>query len=199
MKLHYLFRLLLLLFLLSPYLLAKHKSEFRAFVSSRQSLIEQNAEINRLGIPRIEDEKELKELTQSGDLVYISKSKTLAVSKNLPDNRRYVKPWVYDFLIQLSQEYYEVFKKPLQVNSAIRPISVQRRLIRFNHNAAPIHGETASAHLTGIAVDLQRRGLSKAQKRFLQFRLLYYSSLDIVIVEEELRQPCFHIVVKFGP
>jgi len=44
-------------------------------------------------------------------------------------------------------------------------------------------------------VDLQRRGLTPAQVHFIQQKLLYLAKLNMVIVEEELKQPCFHIVV----
>jgi len=45
-------------------------------------------------------------------------------------------------------------------------------------------------------VDIARRPLSGEQIRWLEFRLLYYHALGLVIVEEELKQPCFHIVVS---
>ena len=79
------------------------------------------------------------------------------------------------------------------MNSAVRTVRVQMRLLRWNHNAAPVHGEKASAHLAGIAVDLQRRGLTKEQMTFIQDKLLGLGNM--VIVEEELKQPCFHVVV----
>lgn len=176
---------------------ARHKRapEFRAFPPSRANLLAQNAAIDRMGLPRIQDSAQLHALIQAGELVTIRITRALSVDQRLPRERVYVCPWVADFLEQLSAEYYAAFGVPLQVNSAVRTVAVQRKLRRRNGNAAPATGETASAHLAGVAVDLKRRGLTVAQKRFLQFRLLAWAARGKVLVEEELRQPCFHVVV----
>lgn len=169
--------------------------EYRALPPTPESLYQQNEVIDKLGLPRIQDSKALEALVQSGDLVPITSNKYVRVSPKLEVNRRYCKPWVDAFLQELGQEYFTAFEEPIQVNSAVRTIKTQMKLLRWNHNAAPVHGEKASAHLAGVAVDLQRRGLTQAQVRFIQQRLLTLAGLNMVIVEEELKQPCFHIVV----
>src|SRR5208337_4513977 len=114
-----------------------------------------------------------------------------------PTKRAYVRPWVVDMLVDLSHDFFVTFHAPLQVNSAVRTIQVQRGLLHWNRNAAPWHGETASAHLAGVAVDLERRRLSGAQKRWLEIRLLALAAVGAVICEEELHpEQCFHIVVR---
>lgn len=121
----------------------------------------------------------------------------VALSPFLPSGRAYVRPWVADALTILEKDYFGTFHAPLQVNSAVRTVKVQRWLLRTDRNAAPWHGEVASAHLAGVAVDLERRRLSPAQKRFVELRLLAMAAYGQVIVEEELRpQQCFHVVVK---
>lgn len=176
----------------------KHKPtwfEYRVFVPSHDNLLSQNTMIDDLGLDRLKDDKALKLAVEEDDLVPITQNKYVRVSPKLEAKRRFCRPWVNVFLQELGQEYYEQFEEPIQVNSAIRTIRTQIKLLRWNHNAAPAHGETASAHLAGVAVDLQRRGLTREQIRFLQQKLLYLAKLDMVIVEEELKQPCFHVVV----
>jgi hypothetical protein len=171
--------------------------EYRAFPPSRYSLIAQNEAADALGLHTIKTPGELHELVQSGELVPLRTGGSLRV--NCPADRAYVRPWVADFMQALAADYYHTFGTPLQVNSATRPLTVQRRLLRWNHNAAPIHGETASVHMRGIAVDIARRGLTRQQKAWLQMRLLYWAARGQAIVEEELAQPCFHTVVLPRP
>ena len=168
---------------------------YRVFVPSHENLLSQNAAINELGIPRIKNDSALKEMVQADDLVPVTTNQYVRISPKLEAKRRFCRPWVDMFLQELGQAYYEQFHDQIQVNSAVRTEKTQTFLRRWNHNAAPVHGETASAHLAGVAVDLQRRGLSPAQVHFIQRKLLYLAKLNMVIVEEELKQPCFHIVV----
>lgn len=168
---------------------------YRAFPPTRNSLIEQNAVIDGMGLPRIKNEKALTVLVQNGDVVPITENKYVRISPRLEASRRYVRPWVDAFLQELGQEYFDRFEEPIQVNSGVRTMRTQMSLLRWNHNAAPVHGEKASAHLAGVAVDLQRRGLTQDRLRFIQQKLRYFVAMKMVIVEEELKQPCIHIVV----
>ena len=169
--------------------------EFRVFMPSHENLLSQNAAIDDLDLPRIQNDSTLKELVASHELVPVTQNEYVRICYKLEAKRRFVRPWVDAFLQELGSEYYAKFGEQLQVNSAVRTVKTQMHLLRINHNAAPAHGETSSAHLAGVAVDLQRRGLSREQIRFIQQKLLYYAKLNMVIVEEELKQPCFHIVV----
>lgn len=170
--------------------------EHRVFVPSHSNLLSQNMEINKLNIIRVSNDKILKELIIKGDLVPLTNNKYVRINPRLEKKRRYCRPWVDVFLQDFGREYYDRFQASIQVNSAIRTVKTQTWLRRWNSNAAPVHGETASAHLTGIAVDLQRRGLTPAQVKFIQEKLLYLVNLHMLIVEEELKSgQCFHIVV----
>ena len=176
----------------------KHKPtwfDYRAFPPTSESLLQQNAAIDALGLPRIKDKKALAVLEESNELVPVTSNKYVRVSPKLEADRRFCRPWVDAFLQELGAEFFAEFEEPIQVNSAVRTVKTQMRLLRWNRNAAPVHGEKASAHLAGVAVDLQRRGLTQAQVRFIQRKLLYLAKLNMVIVEEELKQPCFHVVV----
>lgn len=192
---------LALLILAAPFAAARRHHirrppEYRAFPPSHASLLLQNAEIDRWQLPRIKNDNELKELISDGELVQLRPTAALALSPFLPAKRAYVRPWVAAAISDLAADYFGTFHAPLQVNSAVRTIRVQRSLLHWNRNAAPWHGETASAHLAGVAVDLERRRLSGVQKRWLEFRLFSMAALGLVIVEEELRpNQCFHLVV----
>ncbi len=174
--------------------------EYRVFLPSHQNLLEQNAAADALDLERIKDDKVLKALEANKDLVPITNNEYVRVSPMLEVKRRYCRPWVDIFLQELGQQYYEEFgQEPIQVNSAVRTVKTQIHLLHINRNAAPAHGNLASVHLTGMAVDLQRRGLTRKQVRFVQQKLLYLSKLGMVVVEEEIHNGgCFHVVVTGG-
>ena len=166
------------------------------FRPSHDSLLRQNEEIDRLDLPRIQDDNELKALKVSGELVPILESDSLKIERSLDPSRRYCRPWTRDFVRDLSEVYYRQFHEQIQVNSAVRTVKVQKKLRRHNRNAAPADGDTASSHLAGITVDLQRRGLTKEQIRFVEHYLFYLNALGLVEPEEESRHWCFHVMVS---
>jgi len=166
------------------------------FRPSHESLLIQNAEIDRLELPRIQDDTELEALKADGMLLPIRSNETLRFDPRLDPSRRYCRPWTRDFVEDLSQAYYNRFHEQIQVNSAVRTVKIQRKLRRHNRNAAPADGDTASSHLAGVTVDLQRRGLSKEQIRWMEHYLFYMKALGLVEPEEERRHWCFHIMVS---
>jgi hypothetical protein len=166
-----------------------------AFKPSHESLLLQNEEIDRLNLPRIYDDRQLERLKASGDLVPIVPGETLRIQPSLDPARRYCRTWTLNFVTDLSQAYYKEFHEQIQVNSAVRTVLVQKKLRRHNRNAAPEKGETASSHLAGLTVDLQRRGMTKAQVKWMENYLRPLKEMGLVEPEEERRQWCFHIMV----
>ena len=166
------------------------------FRPSHDSLLRQNEEIDRLDLPRIQDDAELEALKSSGDLVPIVPSESLKIERGLDPSRRFCRPWTRDFVQDLSDVYYYQFHDQIQVNSAVRTVKVQKKLRRHNRNAAPAEGDTASSHLAGVTVDLQRRGLTKEEIRFVERYLFYLNALGLVEPEEERRHWCFHGMVS---
>jgi hypothetical protein len=166
------------------------------FRPSHESLLIQNAEIDRLELPRIQDDDQLEALKASGDLVPIEAGDTLRFDPRLDPSRRYCRPWTRDFVEDLSQAYYRRFHEQIQVNSAVRTVKVQKKLRRHNRNAAPVEGDTASSHLAGLTVDLQRRGMSQEQIHWMEQYLFYMKALGLVEPEEERHQWVFHIMVS---
>lgn len=168
------------------------------FKPSHQSLLLQNEEIDRLNLPRIRDDKQLEQLKSSGDLVPIVPSEALRIQPSLDPARRYCRQWTLEFVQDLSNAYYKEFHQQIQVNSAVRTVLVQKKLRRHNRNAAPETGETASSHLAGLTVDLQRRGMTKTQVAWVEEYMRPLKEMGLVEPEEERRQYCFHIMVAGG-
>ena len=167
-----------------------------AFRPSRDSLLIQNAEIDRLELPRIQDDAELEQLKASNELVPIVPSQSLRIASTLDRNRRYCRPWTLEFLDDLSEVYYQEFHSQMQVNSAVRTVKVQRKLRRHNRNAAPEKGELASSHLAGITVDIQRRGMTRQQVQWVESYMKPLKGLGLIEPEEERHQWVFHVMVS---
>lgn len=166
------------------------------FRPSRDSLLRQNEEIDRLELPRIQDEGELEELKANGALVPIEASDTVRFDPRLDPDRRYCRPWTRDFVQDLSEAFYKEFHTSIQINSAVRTVQMQKKLRRHNRNAAPETGELASSHLAGITVDIQRRGLSREQIVWMEQYMLPLRNLDLIEPEEERHQWVFHVMVS---
>lgn len=177
---------------------SSHRSRYSKFnplfPGSHDLLVEQNAELDRLQVPRMNNEYELIRSEMSNELVPVSETESLKIAEDLADTRRYCRPWTRDFLQDLSRAFYDVFRAPLQVNSLVRTADQQRILRRHNHFAAPEAGETASTHLAGVTVDLSRRGLSNTEYQWIRSYLMPLQEKGMVNPIEE-RQPVLHIVV----
>jgi Family of unknown function (DUF5715) len=165
------------------------------FKPSHESLLLQNEEIDRLNLPRIYNDIQLERLKASGDLVPIIPNEALRIQPSLDPARRYCRSWTMEFLEDISTAYYKEFHQQIQVNSAVRTVLVQKKLRRHNRNAAPETGETASSHLAGLTIDLQRRGMTKGQVNWMEDYLKPLKELGLIEPEEERRQFCFHIMV----
>jgi hypothetical protein len=158
--------------------------------------LRQNEEIDRLDLPRIQDDAELEQLKATEDLVAIVPSQSLRIAPSLDPDRRYCRPWTRDFLEDLSEDYYKEFHSQVQVNSAVRTVKVQKKLRRHNRNAAPEKGETASSHLAGVTVDIQRRGLTREQVKWIEQYMVPLKDMGLIEPEEERHQWVFHVMVS---
>jgi hypothetical protein len=167
-----------------------------ALRGSRDSLLKQNSEIDRAGLERIEDDDQLSQLEETGALVPLAESKTLRISSELQESRRYCRPWTAQFVSDFSRDFYAKFHQPLQVNSAVRTAEQQRHLMRVNGNAAPAEGDLASSHLAGTTVDIGKRGLTRKEHKWVADYLAHLKDQDVIEPEEERRQACFHIMVS---
>jgi Family of unknown function (DUF5715) len=166
------------------------------FRPSRDSLLRQNEEIDRLDLPRIQDDAELEQLKSREELVPIVAGRNLRFDPRLDPSRRYCRPWTRDFLDDLSADYYKEFRSQIQVNSAVRTVNVQKKLRRHNRNAAPAEGDLASSHLAGITVDIQRRGMTRQQIKWVEAYMLPLKDQGLIEPEEERHQWVFHVAVS---
>jgi hypothetical protein len=164
-------------------------------VGSRESLIRQNERTEADGLTRIEDDAQLNELRREKALVAVPVSTSLRINEGLPLNRRYCRPWTAKFLTDLARAHYARFHRPVQVNSAVRTVEYQRRLIEMNGNAAPADGDIASPHLSGATIDIAKKGLSMSEIAWMRGYLYPMQMAGKLDVEEEFYQSCFHITV----
>ena len=174
----------------------KHHSKWNVlFWPSRLSQIIQNKEIDENGLTRYQNLDDVAAAVQRGELVPIPVSDALVVDKHLDPRRRYVRPWTALFLTDISKDFYAQFHEPLMVDSAVRPRDVQKKLRRWNANAAPLDGETASSHMAGSTIDFARGRMTPLEVRWMELRLLLPHIQGLIEVEEEHHQLCFHIQV----
>ena len=162
---------------------------------SYESMLRQNEEIDRLELPRIADEVELAELEARHELVPIEETEGVHIAIR-EASHRYCRPWTEMFLQDLGAAFYEEFGQSIQVNSAVRTVEYQRKLRRRNRNAAPEGGETASSHLGGLTVDINKRGLTRQQHKFIEDYLFSLREEGMIEVAEERRQPVFHVMIS---
>ncbi|HTJ31281.1 MAG TPA: DUF5715 family protein [Acidobacteriaceae bacterium] len=163
---------------------------------SHESLVHQNQMAEAEGLERILDDTDLDNRIASGSLVQIPASYSLHVSSNLPENRRYCRPWTAKFLTDLSRAHNAKFGgSPLEVTSAVRTVEYQRHLRRVNGNAAAADGDIASPHLTGGTIDIGKNGLTSREIGWIRAYLIPLEQKGFIDVEEEFKQSCFHISV----
>ena len=162
---------------------------------SHEILVHQNQMADAAGLERIQNEEDLDRLRYQHQLVEVAGTSALHVNPELPENRRFARPWTAKFASDIARAYYARFGQPLELNSAVRTISYQLRLQRVNGNAADIAGETASPHLTGQAIDFGKKGMTMAEIAWMRMYLTPLMQAGVIDVEEEFQQACFHISV----
>jgi len=162
---------------------------------SHESLVRANVEIDRLELPRIENDEQLLRLEESQDLVPLFDSDAMQVAPNIKPTRRYCRPWTRAFVEDLSSAFYAEFGRPLIVTSAVRTMEQQQKLRRRNRNAAPIQGETASSHMAGTTIDIGKGPMTRAERAWFDQFVLPLANEHIVEAVEERHQACYHIMV----
>ena len=190
--------LVLLFSLLTPAVAARHKHVHKVktvctLFPTAGSLSRQGAEAERLGLKRIQDDRQLRQMTADGILVTILSGRAQVVCIKRADYA-VLRPWAAELLSELSDAEYTIFHRPLPVSSATRPVDYQCRLTRWNHAAA---APDRSVHPVGIAFDIPKSRLNRTQRRWMQWKLWYWQQTVRAIVEEE--RACFHVVAILTP
>jgi hypothetical protein len=144
---------------------------------------------NRLaaGLHRYNDRREIENDAQIGRLVPIP------CSPKVPNSRRYALPDTVAFYRDLDAAFTANARRGLVVDSAIRSRDDQRSLRKRNRAATNVDGERASSHERGTTFDLSRR-MTRAQYRWLLWRLAYYQGIGRIKVIEE--RSCIHVFVR---
>lgn len=163
---------------------------------SHESLVHQNEMAEADGLERILDDTDLEDRIAHGSLVSVPVTAALRINTDLPENRRFCRPWTAKFLTDLSRAHAARFAGgSLEVTSAVRTVEYQRRLRMINGNAAAADGDIASPHLTGGTIDIAKQGLSAREIGWVRAYLIPLEQEGKIDVEEEFRQSCFHISV----
>jgi hypothetical protein len=163
---------------------------------SHESLVHQNEMAEADGLERILDDADLEDRIAHGSLVPVPVSPLLHINTDLPENRRYCRPWTAKFLADLSHAHSARFAgSALEVTSAVRTVEYQRRLRMTNGNAASADGDIASPHLTGGTIDIAKAGMTAREIGWMRAWLIPLEQQGKIDVEEEFRQSCFHISV----
>ena len=163
---------------------------------SHESLVHQNQMAEAEGLERILDDADLNQRIAQGSLVPVPVSSSLHINSDLPENRRYCRPWTAKFLADIARAHNAKFAgSPLEVTSAVRTVEYQRHLRLVNGNAAAADGDIASPHLTGGTIDIGKTGLSAREIGWIRAWLIPLEQKGLIDVEEEFKQSCFHISV----
>lgn len=162
---------------------------------SLESLVRQNEKTEADGLERIEDDSDLDDRIARGMLVPVPTSAALTINGNLPQDRRYCRPWTATFLTDLARAHQALFHSAFEVSSAVRTVDYQKRLKGINGNAAAAEGDIVSPHVTGATIDIAKHDMSAREIYWMRGRLLALQNEGKIDVEEEFQQACFHITV----
>ena len=160
--------------------------ERKLFPATKDSVPAENRSADAAGLKRYNDRREIIADTERGVLARIP------CSRKVPAYRRVALPDTVGFFGQLDADYLAATGRGLNIDSAIRSRDDQRRLRKSNRNATEVDGERASSHERGTTFDLSKR-MTRAQYRWLLWRLAYYKLIGRILVIEE--KSCIHIFV----
>jgi hypothetical protein len=162
---------------------------------SRESLERQNQTVIADGLTRLETDNDLRQSIARKELTPLPVSGGLAVSSDLPMERRYCRPWTAAFLNDLAHAHASEFHRAFTVSSAVRTVEYQKQLRQRNGNAAAAEGDLVSPHVTGATIDITKSGMTVQELNWFRQHLLALQQAGKIDAEEEFRQSCFHITV----
>jgi uncharacterized protein YcbK (DUF882 family) len=114
---------------------------------------------------------------------------------SIHDENQYLRPWAKLFLERLSKQFHARHRKALRVTSLLRTADYQKRLSGRNGNAAAAEGPKRSAHLTGACLDISKKGMTRAEQRWVRDVLASLKAKGYLYAVEEFNQPVFHILI----
>lgn len=163
--------------------------------ASTQSQLIQNQQADEDNLSRMEDLEMVARFARLQLLVPVESRTRDYYVHNIPDERRFLRPWAKLFLERLSRQYRSRFGSTMRITSLVRTEEHQRKLQRRNPNAAAPDGEKRSAHLTGACIDISKKGMTRAQMRWVRQVLSSLKEKGYLYAIEEFTIPNFHIMV----
>lgn len=163
--------------------------------ATRESQLIQNERANQDRLSRMEDQGMIDRYARLKLLVPVNDQRRDFYIYNVPDERRYLRPWAKLFLERLGRQHRARFGRSLRITSLVRTADHQRALQGRNPNAAAWDGEKRSAHLTGACIDISKKDMSRSQMRWLRQVLSSLKQKGYLFAVEEFTVPNFHIMV----
>ncbi len=142
--------------------------------------------------------KELDEYIKKWKLVKVKDSKYFTLNdkeigsavenSEIKEKYKVLLPHTYNLLLNISKEFYAIFRIPLTVNSLTRTKEYLKRM--KSANKAP-----NSSHLYGCTFDITYKNLTVGQIRWLEKLFVWLEkSWKIEAVKESKNSTCFHIM-----
>lgn len=164
-------------------------------VADGSSQLIQNSQADNDDLSRMENVTMLKRFVRGGYLVAVPLSTSTYYQEAIPPSYRYARPWTRLFLARLGRQFYARFGDRLRVTSLVRTQETQLELADWNANAADATGPMRSSHLTGATVDISKRFMTAAERRWMRDVLYSLRESGYVYAIEEFGQPTFHVMV----
>ena len=162
---------------------------------TRQSQILQNERADRDHLSRMTNQETLQRFKRLELVVAVPAKTRDYYIHSIPAQYHYLRPWSKLFLDRLSSQFRRRFGRPLRITSLIRTSGYQNQLSRLNGNAAAAVGKKRSSHLTGASLDISKKGMTAAQKRWVRNVLASIKAKGYLFAVEEFYQPNFHVMV----
>lgn len=160
----------------------------------------EQAAVKKFGLSRFKDQTVIRRAIKQRLIVKVpTRGRGFFLDRNIGSkasgNRylyRYARPYTRQFIVWLGREYHRRFHGSFKVTSLVRSCAYQRRLSEGNTNAVACEN---TSHTTGATVDIAKRGMSSAGKKWVRKILLGLERRKLLQVTEEHRQPVYHIMV----
>ena len=180
---------------------AKHHTQHHhRFVSplkgSRAALVAQNRAADKAHLQRFKSNAQLRLKEKARVLVKTSYIPGVIDSRISTPENKYLLPNAERFLRIFAKKHLKKWHRSLVLTSAVRSKDYQRSLRGRNRNAARSDtGLLQTSHTTGETFDISKKVMVPREVVSTRLYLLTQVNLHKIIVEEEDRQPCFHIMV----
>jgi hypothetical protein len=178
-------------------------------IGTPEKLAEQNAIIDKFGVPRMEHVETIRTLAEKGKLVKlpdeglgyylegVGENKDGCRDYLYPEDLKYVHPAVTEMVWHLGVWFAgEYPEEKVKVSGATRDLDWQEMLKKCNGNAA--RGEEPSkltAHLSGLAFDISKKTLTEGQVCALWDKCLEMQERGWVLCTDETVENNIHIFV----